>query len=589
MLERKSSCAHAAFCLAALSLLPTMLCSPPADPIKCASGTTNCTITNSYGTYPDRSTCTAARAVFPATEDELLASVAEAARTGTKMKAATRYAHSIPKLSCPDGDHGLLISTKNLNRVVSVNASALLLTVESGMVLSDLIKAAGDAGLALPYSPYWAGVTVGGMLGTGAHGSSLWGKGSAVHDYVVGVRIVTPASPAQGYARVRSLGADDPELNAVKVSLGVLGIISQVTFKLQPVFKRSVTYENRGDGDLAAAVVSFGKQYEFADITWYPGTGRALYRKDSRVSINGRGDGLYDFLGFRSTLVAGLAIDRSTEDTLEALGNASGKCGAATVVNSALSLAAYGLTSDGLVFKGYPVIGLQHRMQASGSCLTSPEDGLLTSCPWDPRIKGKFFFQTAFSIALSKVQDFILEVQKLRDLHPQALCSTDINNGILLRYVKASSAYLGKDEDGVDFDITYYRSHDPLRPRLYEDVLEEIEQMALFKYGALPHWGKNRNIAFDGVSAKYSGIGEFMRVKNEYDPAGLFSAEWTDQVLGVEGKKTSLVRDGCALEGICICSDDRHCAPERGYLCRPGKVYKDARVCSLVATNGFSD
>ncbi|KAH0465757.1 hypothetical protein IEQ34_005860 [Dendrobium chrysotoxum] len=585
MQEHKSRWAYSALCVATFLLLPVMQCSPPEDPIKCSSGATNCSIANSYATYPDRSTCRAARAVFPETENELLAVVAEAARTGTRMKAATRYTHSIPKLSCPDGDNGLIISTKSLNRVVSVNASALLLTVESGLILRELIKVAGDAGLALPYSPYWAGVTVGGMLGTGAHGSSLWGKGSAVHDYVVGVRIVTPASPAEGYARVRSLGADHPDLNAVKVSLGVLGIISQVTFKLQPLFKRSITYENRGDGDLAEAVVKFGKQYEFADITWYLGRGKALYRKDSRVSLNDLGDGQYDFVGFRSTTRAGLAIDRAIEDTLEALGDAAGKCAAATVINSALSLAAYGLTNDGSLFKGYPVIGFQHHLQASGSCLNSPEDGLLTSCPWDHRIMGKFFYQSAFSIPLSKVRDFILEVQKIRDLHPDALCSIDINNGILMRYVKASTAYLGKEEDGVDFDITYYRSHDPLRPRLYEDVLEEIEQMALFKYGALPHWGKNRNVAFDGAIGKYSGIGEFMRVKNKYDPAGLFSAEWTDQVLGIEGKTTSLVKDGCALEGLCVCSEDRHCAPEMGYLCRAGKVYKDARVCSHVAKN----
>lgn len=85
-----------------------------------------------------------------------------------------------------------------------------------------------------------------------------------------------------------------------------------MTFKLEPLFKRSITYEKRGDGDLAEAVVCFGKQYEFADITWYPGTGKALYRKDSRVSLNDRGDGQYDFLGFRSTSVAALDLDRST-------------------------------------------------------------------------------------------------------------------------------------------------------------------------------------------------------------------------------------------------------------------------------------
>ncbi|KAG0488513.1 hypothetical protein HPP92_007324 [Vanilla planifolia] len=452
MLETKffcSSSSPALICLTSLLIL-AVTSSPPESPIKCASVTTNCTVTNSYGTYPDRTICRAAHAAFPSSEVELVAALAAAARAGRKVKAVTRYVHSIPKLSCPDGEDGVLISTQNLNRVVGVDASALLMTVESGMLLRDFVKAAGNAGLALPSSPYWMGVTVGGMLATGAHGSSLWGKGSSVHDYVVGIRIVTPASSEDGWAVVRSIVAEDPELDAVKVSLGVLGIISQVTFKLQPLFKRSIRHEQRSDADLANVTVAFGQQYEFADVTWYPGNRMALYRKDNRVSANAFGNGLYNFLGFRATASLVLAADRTTEESLEALGNADGKCADATVVNGALALAAYGLTNNGVLFTGYPVVGLQHRMQASGSCLNGPEDGLLTACPWDPRVKGRFFHQTAFCVPLLKVQDFILQVQKLRDLHPSALCNADINNGIVMRYVKASSAYLGKVEDCVD-------------------------------------------------------------------------------------------------------------------------------------------
>lgn len=230
------------------------------------------------------------------------------------------------------------------------------------------------------------------------------------------------------------------------------------------------------------------------------------------------------------------------------------------------------------VFLGYPVVGLNNRMQSSGTCLDSLNDQMITACPWDSRIKGEFYHQTTFSVSLSVVKNFIEDIQKLVELEPKALCGLELYNGILMRYVTASSAYLGKTEDAVDFDITYFRSKDPLAPRLFEDIIEEIEQIGLFKYGGLPHWGKNRNLGFVGAIKKYNKADEFLKVKEEYDPKGLFSSEWTDQVLGLK-EGVTILKDGCALEGLCICSQDSHCAPNKSYFCRPGRVYKDARVC----------
>ncbi|XP_020524196.1 probable L-gulonolactone oxidase 6 isoform X2 [Amborella trichopoda] len=344
---------------------------------------------------------------------------------------------------------------------------------------------------------------------------------------------------------------------------------------------RSITNSLRSDLDLEDMVSSFGTQHEFGDITWYPSQRKVLYKVDDRVTMNASGIGNIDFMGFRSTLTLELVLLRSSEETQELTRDADTKCTMAKLQVATLVNTGLGYKNNDVSFTSYPVIGSHHRLQASGGCLDSPRDALLSACPWDPRVKGEFFHQTTISIGLSNAKDFIIDVKMLRDMVPKGLCGVELYNGILMRYVKASSAYLGKQEDAIDVDITYYRSKDPMKPRLYEDVVEEIEQMALFKYGGLPHWGKNRNLAFDGVMRKYAMGGEFLKVKKNYDPMGLFSSEWTDQVLGINGG-VSVVKEGCALEGLCICSQDIHCAPAKQYFCRPGKVYKDARVCTRI-------
>jgi FAD-dependent oxidoreductase len=181
--------------------------------------------------FPDRTICQASQALYPTSEQELISMVASASSKKTKIKVTTRYSHSIPKLVCLDDSKGVLISTKYLNKVVKIDVNEKTITVESGVTLKDLINEASKNGLVLPYTPYWYGLTIGGLMGTGAHGSTLWNKGSAVHDYVVEIRIVRPSDSKDGYAKVEILNEQNNEdFDAAKVSLGVLGVISQVCF-----------------------------------------------------------------------------------------------------------------------------------------------------------------------------------------------------------------------------------------------------------------------------------------------------------------------------------------------------------------------
>ncbi|KAF8673344.1 hypothetical protein HU200_048904 [Digitaria exilis] len=101
------------------------------------------------------------------------------------------------------------------------------------------------------------------------------------------------------------------------------------------------------------------------------------------------------------------------------------------------------------------------------------------------------------------------------------------------------------------------RRDEPASPRLHQDVVEEIQQMALHRYSGLPHWGKNQNAVF-------------MAVKRVYDP----------DVVRCLGSVVMVVV--CVSVGLCVCSQDSNCAPEKGYLCQPRMVYKEARVCRHV-------
>ncbi|KAI3899897.1 hypothetical protein MKW92_006301 [Papaver armeniacum] len=578
--------------------LPKAYAMPPPSPVDCDA--TGCKLHNSYGVWNDRKECWVQNVIYPTTEEELRLAVAETNRKKLKAKIITGFSHTIPKLACPGNElskNSVLISTAKYNSGIQVDVKSLTVTADSGVGLRDLINKVEEAGLSLVASPYWEGVSIGGLISTGAHGSSWWGKGGAVHDHVVALSLVVPAKESEGYAKIIQLDSRNQIFNAAKLSLGVLGAIS-----------RSITNVYSNDSHFEDEFMDLAKKHEFADITWNPSKHAVIYRQDDRKA-------------------------------LETSRNVNGKCLMANTVVGYKKLVANGLKNNNLLFTGYPVVGRQGKMQTSGSCL----------------IKGLFFYETTAIFPASKFRNFIQDVKKLRDLKPEHFCGVDIYNGFLIRFIKASDAYLGQPEDSVVVDFNYYRANEASTPRLNQDIWEEVEQIAFFKYGAKPHWAKNRNLAFFGVQQKYpnfckflhywsdkiifgnetekaegcamegmcicsedkhlpiqardifanqafcdfkfvlpikctgslalssyfAGRDKFLEAKKQLDPENMFSGDWSDEILfGNEAAKP----EGCAMEGLCICSEDKHCNPSKGYLCKPGIIYNEARVCRFSAS-----
>jgi hypothetical protein len=74
------------------------------------------------------------------------------------------------------------------------------------------------------------------------------------------------------------------------------------------------------------------------------------------------------------------------------------------------------------------------------------------------------------------------------------------------------------------------------------------------------------------VQSKYPRFSKFVAAKKQLDPENIFSSEWTDEI--VFGKEAAKGEDqGCALEGLCICS---HARP----ALQPGeRIFLPARPC----------
>lgn len=271
------------------------------------------------------------------------------------------------------------------------------------------------------------------------------------------------------------------------------------------------------------------------------------------------------------------------EDQAEALRNEAPKCALANSSLTSLIGSGAGYANNVTTFTSYPVVGYPNDIQMGGGCQNA-NDSSGTYCNWDRRIKGRSYFETATYIPLRHLRSFIQDVKWFREKVPGSLCNVDVYSGFLMRFVpKSRLTYLGAREDAAEVNFDYYRADDAASPKLDEDVVEEIEQISLVKYQAKPHWGKNRNLAFDGVASTYGPqMKKFLKVMRKYDPDRLFSSEWSDAILGINGNDApgaSTYKPYCALEGLCVCSHDVHCAPEKKYFCRPGRLFSKARVC----------
>jgi sugar-1,4-lactone oxidase-like protein len=203
-----------------------------------------------------------AATVVPRSEADLVAIVRRAGAEGMKVRAVGA-GHSGSEVAVSDGGH--LVRLDRYDRVVSVDAEAMRVTVQAGVRLGDLNDHLAGHGLALTNLGSIADQTLAGAISTGTHGTGL--RYGAIDQQVVAMTLVT----AGGELLTLNARRESDVLLAARVGLGSLGIISTLTVQCVPSFDMAVSTECVSFDDALAGLDSLVTA-DHSRLWWFPNT-----------------------------------------------------------------------------------------------------------------------------------------------------------------------------------------------------------------------------------------------------------------------------------------------------------------------------
>ncbi len=210
----------------------------------------------------------------PASEADVIALIRTAGRRTVRVVGA---GHSWSPIAAPEQ---IGITLDALAGIVDIDETRSRVTVRAGTRLHAFNAALAARGYALPILGSIAEQSLAGAIATGTHGSSL------VHGNLA--TLVERMRLVDGRGDVHDLTGD--RLDAARVHLGALGIVTELVFRVVPAFKLAETVETIPVGDVATALPTIAASAEYVKVWWMPHTQRALiYRYERTTDEPSRG------------------------------------------------------------------------------------------------------------------------------------------------------------------------------------------------------------------------------------------------------------------------------------------------------------
>ncbi|CAL9415646.1 L-gulono-1,4-lactone dehydrogenase [Streptomyces sp. enrichment culture] len=198
--------------------------------------------------------------------------VRRAAEDGLPVKAVGS-GHSFTSIAATDG---VLIRPDLLTGIRDIDREAGTVTVEAGTPLRRLNVALAREGLSLTNMGDIMEQTVSGATSTGTHGT---GRDSAsIAAQIRALELVT----ADGSVLTCS-GKENPDVfAAARIGLGALGVVTAVTFAVEPVFLLTAREEPMPFDRVCAEFDQLHAENEHFEFYWFPHTGSTNTKRNNR-------------------------------------------------------------------------------------------------------------------------------------------------------------------------------------------------------------------------------------------------------------------------------------------------------------------
>jgi L-gulonolactone oxidase len=409
--------------------------------------------------------CEPASRVEPPSEEELVEVVA-----GAQRVRVAGSGHSFSEIALTDG---VQLSLRRMNRVLDDDGAGLV-RVQGGIRLHELGIELARRGLAMENLGDVDAQTLAGALATGTHGTGVGFRN--LSSQVEGMRLVT----ADGVHEVT--GGD--ELNAARVSLGALGVATEIELRCQPLYTLRRTDERRPLDETLDKMDQLATERERFEFFAFPYARWALWRTTEQTEDKPDPAG---------------PIERFVQDIVLENGVFGLLCMAGRLVHPLIPPIDRLL---GRLADGGKRVDLSARIYANPRLVhfTEMEYAL-------PRAAGAEAVRSVFEL---------VERERLPVLFP-----------LEVRFGAPDDAFLspGGGRDSCYIAVHMYRGMD------FEPYFRAVEDI-MRGHGGRPHWGKRHFRTADELSGLYPDWGRFQVVRDRLDPRRVFSNDYTDRVLG---------------------------------------------------------